>query len=309
MRSLEGNADTILTSSFKLVLKCSTSKMSPNSLPSNKEAKQHWRRSSIHEQLAFIKQAKQNHIEEDHQFMSFIKQASKQHITHLSSSQIWLICIKGRTKLAPKMRAMTTASTIWFFCWFKPPFTTTITYFSLCATICSLSCLYSSLNWMQGLNPCPSGCCQNSCSSLVRLELTACTASAGSGKLEITACILTSRMGKDRRSEELQEEEEEESLNSVVSDDGFHVRRNSLNILMQAKRAKRVSQQLVMWALLPNLMELFFLGDDMRSQALIAAALPGKAWNCSCCCIIQGSNDGQQPHSCLCGLIPAAFPI
>ncbi len=272
-------------------------------------AKQHWRRSSIHEQLAFIKQAKQNHINEDHQFMSFIKQASKQHITHLSSSQIWLICIKGRTKLAPKMRAMTTASTIWFFCWFKPPFTTTITYFSLCATICSLSCLYSSLNWMQGLNPCPSGCCQNSCSSLVRLELTACTASAGSGKLEITACILTSRMGKDRRREELQEEEEEESLNSVVSDDGFHVRRNSLNILMQAKRVKRVSQQLVMWALLPNLMELLFLGDDMRSQALIAAALPGKAWNCSCCCIIQGSNDGQQPHSCLCGLIPAAFPI
>jgi hypothetical protein len=54
-------------------------------------------------------------------------------------------------------------------------------------------------------------------------------------------------MGKDRRSEELQEEEEEEeSLNSVVSDDGFHVRRNSLNILMQAKRVKRVSQQLVM---------------------------------------------------------------
>jgi hypothetical protein len=53
-------------------------------------------------------------------------------------------------------------------------------------------------------------------------------------------------MGKDRRREELQEEEEEESLNSVVSDDGFHVRRNSLNILMQAKRVKRVSQQLVM---------------------------------------------------------------
>jgi hypothetical protein len=70
IRSLEGNADTILTSSFKLVLKCSTSKMSPNSLPSNKEAKQHGRRSSIHEQLDFIKQAKQNSIEEDHQFMS-----------------------------------------------------------------------------------------------------------------------------------------------------------------------------------------------------------------------------------------------
>jgi hypothetical protein len=52
-------------------------------------------------------------------------------------------------------------------------------------------------------------------------------------------------MGKDRRSEKLQEEEEE-SLNSVASDDGFHVRRNSLNILMQAKRVKRVSQQLVM---------------------------------------------------------------
>jgi hypothetical protein len=87
------------------------------------------------------------------------------------------------------------------------------------------------------------------------------------------------------------------------------VRRNSLNILKQAKRVNRVSQQLVMWALLPNLMELLFLGDDMRSQALIAAPLPGKAWNCSCCCIIEGSNDGQQPHSCLCGLIPAAFPI
>jgi hypothetical protein len=53
-------------------------------------------------------------------------------------------------------------------------------------------------------------------------------------------------MGKDGRSEGLQEEEEEESLNSVVSDDGFHVRRNSLNMLMQAKRVNRVSQQLVM---------------------------------------------------------------
>ncbi len=91
---------------------------------------------------------------------------------HLSSCQIWLISIMGTTKLAPRIRAMITASTIWFLCWFKPPFTTTSKYFSLWAMSSALSCLNSLLNWMQGLNPRPSGWCRrNSCSSNLMLPV------------------------------------------------------------------------------------------------------------------------------------------
>ncbi len=90
---------------------------------------------------------------------------------HLSSCQIWLISIMGTTKLAPRIRAMITASTIWFLCWFKPPFTTTSKYFSLWAMSSALSCLNSLLNWMQGLNPRSSGWCQNSCSSKLMLPV------------------------------------------------------------------------------------------------------------------------------------------
>ncbi len=91
---------------------------------------------------------------------------------YLSSCQIWLISIMGTTKLAPRIRAMITASTIWFLCWFKPPFTTTSKYFSLWAMSSALSCLNSLLNWTQGLNPRPSGWCQkNSCFSKLMLPV------------------------------------------------------------------------------------------------------------------------------------------
>ena len=83
-------------------------------------------------------------------------------LLYLSSPQMTLTCRMGTTRAAPRILAITTASTIWFLCWFIPPETTTIKYLVLSSTISRLVFLYSLLNSKHGLYPNPSGCSQNS---------------------------------------------------------------------------------------------------------------------------------------------------
>lgn len=80
---------------------------------------------------------------------------------YLSSPQITFTCKIGTTRAAPKILAMTTASTIWFLCWFNPPDTTTIRYFLRSLATVSLHLRYSRLTSKHGRYPNPSGCSQN----------------------------------------------------------------------------------------------------------------------------------------------------
>lgn len=85
-------------------------------------------------------------------------------VANLSSPQMALTCKMGSTKAAPRTLAITTASTIWFLCWFIPPETTTIRYLVLSSTTPGVDLRYSWLKLKQGTYPKPSGCFQNSSS-------------------------------------------------------------------------------------------------------------------------------------------------
>ena len=150
-----------------------------------------------------------------------------------------LTCKIGSTNEVPKMRAMTTASTIWLRCWFNPPSTTTTKNFSFCATMLTEAFRYSVLTGsMQGTNLKNPGCFQNSDSVALNVRLLLMESNAEYGVIEFDVMNF---------------DESAAALGQVRIDIGCQVKKRNRSILAHANRVRSVIQQLLMWARLPNL--------------------------------------------------------
>lgn len=173
IKCVEGRDDTTRTSACKVLLKWATSNISENSLQKKKK------KNGIDFKF-FICRNRKALV-----FLSFPfaeTECEAMIRSYLSSPQIRLTCKTGTTKEASRILAMTTASTIWFRCWFKPPEATTIRNLLFSFAMLAEALRYPMLKSKQGLYPSPSGCFQNSTSASERFPATPC---AGNGTMTL----------------------------------------------------------------------------------------------------------------------------
>lgn len=157
---------------------------------------------------------------------------------HLSSPQMWFTCKTGTTRAASRILAITTASTIWFLCWFNPPETTTTKNLLLSFEILTEAFRYLRLKSKQGRYPWLSGCFQNSFSSSEKFLTT-----PRAGKGTICSCWTEPEPDDAADKTEAKNRREEKEEEDEVSGQESEFWKNVENVIKKMAKEMRVMRR------------------------------------------------------------------